>query len=119
MKSSKQVRTTIYKKRARLSNEEILDGSNRIANILEIIINRLGVKDILCFYPLDKEVNLLKLYEKLLKKSHNLFFPVSGEEEISFYKVSSLDEFEKGRFNVYEPINRDKIFLDKEALVMN
>ena len=80
MKSNKRIRTKILMKRARLSDEEILDGSNRIANILEIIINRSGTKDILCFYPLDKEVNLLGLYKKLLSKGHNLFFPVSGDE---------------------------------------
>ncbi len=118
MKSNKRIRTKILMKRARLSEEEILDGSNRIANILEIIINRSGTKDILCFYPLDKEVNLLGLYEKLLSKGHNLFFPVSGEEEIDFYKIDNLNDFEKGKFNVYEPIGRENKFLDKEAIVI-
>lgn len=118
MRSNKQVRTKILKKRERLSEEELINGSNRIANILEIFINRFGTKDILCFYPLDKEVNLLSLYEKLLNKGHNLFFPVSGEEEICFYKVNDLKAFKKGKFNVYEPVNRDILFLDKEALVI-
>ena len=118
MKSNKKIRAKILMKRARLSDEEILEGSNRIANILEIIINRSGTKDILCFYPLDKEVNLLGLYEKLLSKGHNLFFPVSGEEEIDFYKINNLNDFEKGKFNVYEPIGRENKFLDKEAIVI-
>ena len=118
MTSNIKIRSKILKKRTRLSNDEIIDGSRRIANILEIIINRLGTKDILCFYPLEKEVNLIDLYDKLLKKGHNLFFPVSFEEEIKFYKVNDLSEFEVGKFNVLEPKNRDVMFLDKEAVVI-
>ena len=118
MTNNSKVRSKILKKRLRLTQEEINDGSKRIANILEVVINRLGIKDILCFYPLKKEVNLLALYDKLLKRGYNLFFPVTYEEDIKFYKVNDLNGFKKGKFNVSEPINRDVMFLDKEALVI-
>lgn len=118
MISNSRVRTKILRKRDRLSEDEIIDGSGRIANILEMIIIRYGIKDILCFYPLPKEVNLITLYDKLLNKGHNLFFPVTYDEDIKFYRVDNLSDFQKGRFNVLEPDNRDVMFLNKEAIVI-
>ena len=118
MTDNRRIRGKILKKRSRLSNEEILKSSQRIANILEIVINRNGNKDILCFYPLEKEVNLINLYEKLLSKGHNLFFPVTFDDEIVFYKVDNMNDFHKGRFNVCEPVNREVRFINKDAIVI-
>jgi len=62
---------------------------------------------ILGYYPLGNEVDLRELYQRLWKDGRKVLFPVTEEEEITFYPAYSLEEFQEGRFHVYEPQCRE------------
>ena len=58
--------------------------------------------NLLCFYPVGSEADLVPFYENAWKKYH-LFFPRSGEKDIRFYEVFSFSELSEGRFRIMEP----------------
>lgn len=74
--------------------EEVLQGNNRLRRVL-------------CFYPIGSEVPLLPLYKKIIA-SHSLYFPVTGERDLSFYRVSSMEKgaFAEGKMRIPEPVGR-------------
>ncbi len=86
-----------------LSTEEILKLSIQIESKLYEQIHNQDRKDILCFYPLEVEVNLLAFYEKLIKEGYQLYFPKAYPEEMLFYHVDSMRDFKIGAFQIMEP----------------
>ncbi|MCR4612212.1 MAG: 5-formyltetrahydrofolate cyclo-ligase [Lachnospiraceae bacterium] len=118
MTNNNELRKTLLAKRNSLSKEEVSNLSQIIENKLVKEINNFKSKNILCYYPLNNEVNLLKLYEKLLDDGYNLYFPVTYRDTIRFYLVDNLTDFTKGTFEVHEPDNRNIEFRGKEALVI-
>lgn len=74
-------------------------------------------EDILCFYPLEDEVDLRPLYKRLLAEDKRLYFPVTVGDDISFYRVRDLSLFKEGKFSVMEPSDRSEPF-EKGAKVL-
>lgn len=63
------------------------------------------------------EVDTHELIGYCLEQKIPLAVPVSGNSELSFYYIDSMAELAPGRFNIYEPIYRDKrAFPDSAAL---
>ncbi len=65
---------------------------------------------IYAYYPLEREINLLPLYEEILAGRWDsesvrlhLAFPRVWQKEMEFYAVEDLRHFEKGAFGVLEP----------------
>ena len=98
-----EIRHRMKAYREGLSEEEILKLSKEIENRLYEIIHSSNRKEILCFYPMEVEVNLLPLYERLLKERFLLYFPKTYQEEIIFYKVDNMRDFKLGAFRIMEP----------------
>jgi len=73
--------------------------------ILEYIaeIPDLKERGIYGYYPLGREVELLTLYAWLLSEGYKLAFPKVHGDEMFFYEIHSLEDFEKGTFGVMEP----------------
>lgn len=65
------------------------------------------LENILCFYPIGSEVPLLPLYKKIIT-SYSLYFPVTGEQDLSFFRVSSMEResFAEGKMRIPEPVER-------------
>lgn len=61
------------------------------------------IKEILCFYPLADEVDLRDLYQRLIQEGYILYFPKTYGENMHFFRVKSLDNFERGGFGVMVP----------------
>ena len=97
---------------------EVAESSAMVGEKLLREIKSQDVKDILCYYPLGNEVDLLDLYKILLQDGYNLYFPVTYRDAIRFYKVRNLTDFTVGTFNVHEPDDRRYEFRDKEAIVI-
>ena len=76
----------------------------QVVNILESLTD---IRYLLCYYPTKEELPLIPLYKDLINK-YLLFFPVTGDTDIEFYQVRSLDNksFASGRMGIMEPTDR-------------
>ncbi len=55
------------------------------------------------YYPFGAEVSLIRLYVWLLGEEIPLAFPRVSGDTMEFYRIASMEEFEKGAFGIYEP----------------
>ena len=62
--------------------------------------------DILMFYPLSDEVDLLPLFYELRGAGHRVYFPVVSDSGMEFYAVSELSDFAPAGLGVMEPEDR-------------
>ena len=96
------LRRNILALRKKLSASEVEILSQKITNYL-ISLNIFKDSKIIALYvPIKNEVNLMTL---LMEKAKRFVFPrvENGTKKLSFYEASSLDDFEKGSFNIPEP----------------
>ena len=61
----------------------------------------LNAKKIGIYYPINKELNLLKLLELFPDKS--FYFPKTINRTLNFHLIKDLTEFQLGPFNLKEP----------------
>lgn len=111
MKEAFEIRKEMKAYRDTLSEAEIIKLSVLIESKLYEEIHNQDRMDILCFYPLETEVNLMTLYEKLLKEGYRLYFPKTYPEEILFYQIESMRDFKIGAFQIMEPYSTTDRFL--------
>lgn len=111
MNEAYNIREQIKAYRKTLSDAEVLKLSSQIESMLYEEIHKQERMDILCFYPLETEVNLFALYEKLLKEGYRLYFPKTYPEEILFYRIDSMRDFKIGAFQIMEPYSTTDRFL--------
>lgn len=72
-------------------------------------------ENILCFYPLENEPDILNFLFSLNK---NLYFPkINNCNEMDFYKVDKLKDFSIGKFGVMEPLSTDKLNSNENLLI--
>ena len=96
------MRRNILALRKKLSASEVEILSPKIANRL-ISLNVFKNSEIIALYvPIKNEVDLMTL---LTEKGKRFVFPrvENGTKKLSFYEAASLDDFEKGSFNIPEP----------------
>jgi 5-formyltetrahydrofolate cyclo-ligase len=96
------IRKTLLKKRKELPEEEYDKKSIIILENIRNILNNFNYNNIAMYYPFRKEVNILPLLEIIDEK--NIFFPKIVGNEMTFVKISSMNDFEKGKFGIMEPI---------------
>ncbi len=63
--------------------------------------------DVFCYVSTDIEVSTRGIMEYCFERDIPLFCPVSGDTELSFYRVRGFSELAKGRYGILEPTNRD------------
>ena len=91
-----------------MSIEENIKASERVSvNLIDLFEGKFSdIQDILCYYPLKREIDLRPFYEKLLALKKKIYFPVTYEDmSMDFFRVPSFDEkyFEKGLMNIDVP----------------
>ena len=64
----------------------------------------------------DIEVDTRQIIAYCLKLEIPVALPVSGERELAFYYIKSIDELNKGRFNIDEPPQTRPALSDKRSL---
>ncbi len=88
-----------------------------ILDNIRIIIkeNTDGPADILMFYPLKNEVDLLPLFPELVNMGHRIYFPVTQKESMDFFEVKKGTDFSKafkaGALSVMEPVDRSAPYI--------
>lgn len=100
------IRNTAKDYRNSLLDEDYDELSSKVRdNLTSILIKHSDIRRVLCYYPLEKEVRLLPLYEDMLEKGYELYFPITYTSDIKFYRVFSLKNFKEGKFRVFEPVD--------------
>lgn len=61
------------------------------------------------YYPLGKELSLLKFLQWALEAGKRVALPRVDGSEMDFYEITALDEVEKGSFGVMEPVTKKKV----------
>ena len=64
----------------------------------------------------DIEVDTRRIIEYCMEHGIPTALPVSGDNELSFYYITSADELQKGRFNIDEPLKTSPAFFDENTL---
>ncbi len=118
VESAGQIRRIIKQKRQDFSKTpSFIQDSETAGNNIEIIIRGMdNIRSVLCFYPIRDEIRLMGLYERLLG-DYELYFPVTGEVSLLFYRVDDLADssFSPGKMGVLEPCDRSVEFKAPEA----
>ena len=106
----KKLRQNLRERRSKLSKTEVAVFGKRASEVLLRFLRQYpDVEHMLCYYPLGNEVDLRPLYEELLMEGKKLYFPVTGDA-LTFYRVTSLQDFSEGTFHVMEPANPTEEF---------
>lgn len=89
-----------------------LDKEKYDNDIFTKVINLKEYKEsklVLIYVSLENEVDTFKIIEHSLKIGKKVAVPKCIENNIIFYYISSLDELEKGKFNILEPKTNKKV----------
>ncbi len=74
-------------------------------------------KTVYFYYPLGSEADLLPAARALLESGKQVGFPRTSGEEMEFYPVRSLEEFQEGAFHVMEPAG-EKPLREEQPLIL-
>lgn len=92
--------------RNKLTQKEVYDLSLVICNAVEKLQEYKKAKYIFMYMPLGNEVSTMPLLEKLLDRDEvTVAFPKVIGKKMEFFIVNSLCEFDKGCYNIMEPIS--------------
>lgn len=107
METKQQIRKHHILKRNALSEEEVIRYSDKICRILREYLSSMAdltSRGVYGYYPLGKEISLLRLYPWLLENGIPLAFPKVTGEAMEFYQVDSMEDFSEGAFHIMEPV---------------
>ena len=121
-----ELREYLLEKRNSLSREEVLSASETIIKEIDALIKKNKSIVLLGFMPLGNEIDLRALYKKILAGYYKenfdidiiLGLPRVCGKEMRFFKVDSLDNLEKSKFGIMEPILCSEEIIAKNAHVM-
>ena len=96
------LRRNVLALRKKLSATEVESSSKKIISSLISLDIFKNSNTVALYIPIKNEVDLTAL---LSEKGKHFFFPrvENGTKKLTFYEASSLDDFEKGSFNIPEP----------------
>ena len=83
----------------------------RLCDGITDLVDDLSFQEILCYYPMPYEIELLDAYREWESVGKKLFFPVSSKDEMTFFSPKDLRDFSEGAMHVMEPVSRDEPFL--------
>ncbi len=123
------IRKIILKKRNSLSEMQLEEENEYALSLIEEFFDEYISKykkeslNICAFFPLEREINICKFYQKILDNKYdiniNLLFPRVENRNMNFYRISSFEDLEKGSYNIMEPKKNNKLFeYIKNSLVL-
>lgn len=118
MWAKEELRKENAKIRLAMTQNEVLDKSACICrNILNSDIYSI-CNNLLLFASIRNEVNLRLLFEQAIIDGKNVYYPKTCGDIIRFFQVEKYECLIPGRFQVPEPENEEKEFLDTEGLLI-
>ena len=108
----KAARAYLLEQRNSIPSLEVSSKSQDICDILQKEILRADINDILLFYPIGSEPDLLPLAQRLISLGKRVYFPTSQKDTVRliFRSVSTLDELTVGAYKIKEPPCENPIF---------
>ncbi len=106
-KSSKaEARRLLLDLRKQIGEDAHADKSEKICTNAERLIDEIGAKTVLSFFPVRGEPDILPLAKRLLEKGITVAFPISHKEDVrlEFRAISALDDLKLGTYKICEPI---------------
>lgn len=70
----------------------------------------LKARSVLIYISTEIEVDTRRAIELCFEQDIPVAVPVSGDSELTFYRIQSWSDVAEGRFGILEPVNRDKPF---------
>ena len=106
-KSSKaEARRLLLDLRKQISEDAYAAKSEKICAHAERLIDEIGAKTVLSFFPVRKEPDILPLAKRLLEKGITVAFPISHKEDVrlEFRAISAIEDLKVGTYKICEPI---------------
>ncbi|MBE5885480.1 MAG: 5-formyltetrahydrofolate cyclo-ligase [Lachnospiraceae bacterium] len=104
LSQKKELRKEAKLYRKSLSEKDRLDKSSTIMGNLKALKEFQKAEVILMYASLPDEVETLSLIDELLQEGKkDVYCPVTQDDEMDFYKISSVDDLKEGNFHVLEP----------------
>lgn len=114
----KDLRDRMKKRRAEIVQEEKEQMSAAILSSLFALEEYKKAEVLLTYVPLRSEVNTYPLIERALAEGKRVAVPrcIEGKHHMEFYFIHSIDELEKGSFNLLEPHpRRERLYTGHEG----
>ena len=97
------LRKVLLEKRDNTSSDLAEISSKQILKNLKKISEFRNAKKIACYSPIGSEVRTQDLMQEILSQGKDLFLPKVEGGNLSFRKISSFKDVEKGKFDIMEP----------------
>ncbi len=118
MDNKKTIRKSVKEQKAKLSFDDVKDMSNAIFAKV-IATNEFKIaKNILIYVSYNTEVETFELITYALKEGKNVFVPKIIEDEMVFIKINSLNELEKGKYGILEPLSNEFEYISDGLMIM-
>ncbi|BBE31344.1 5-formyltetrahydrofolate cyclo-ligase [Tepiditoga spiralis] len=101
----KILRQNILSIRKSISKTKYDELSKTINKKLLNLLSNFDYKTIALYYPIKKEVNSLDLIKNQLLNQKEVYLPKILNNQMNFFKLSSMKELKKGAYNIPEPIS--------------
>lgn len=104
--NKKEIRSRIKALRESYNKDELFLKSEKICNEFFRLYSHMDI--FLFYYPLNNEVNILPLIERLYKAGKEIYLPCVQGREMEFRRFSGFDKLAEGAYGIYEPVG-DKL----------
>lgn len=100
-----QIRDEILYKRAKLAETEKAPLDNAVTSYIEELPEFQNAKEVLIYIPIHGEVDATELFNKY-KEEKKFVLPriIPKEKKLSLFEIETLDDLEKGTYNIPEPL---------------
>ncbi len=120
--SKADIRKEHLAKRRRMSSMTVLTLSDNIAQQIVMSESFQSCNRLFLYYPKSNEINLLPLLHLMRHQNKTVAFPrVTSDTTMEFVSVTGLEEFQKGSFGIFEPIDGENnviVYPDKDTLII-
>ncbi len=100
----KELRENIRQIKALMTQEEIETSDKLIEQKLMMLNEITDAKTIFCFVSMEDEINTKEIIKKLLSMGKIVGVPkCESKNNMKVYKIESLEDLEKGYYNIEEP----------------
>ena len=114
----KEVRRTIRERKRAMTEEEIVQRSEKLGKLFVQSEAYKNAKTIYGYLPYNQEVRTVPMLEQALKDGKRVAVPKVYGDEMKFLYLDDLSQVEKGYAGIPEPIADDPVADDDTALVL-
>lgn len=113
-----EIRTAYMEKRANMPAEERAAKNAAVCKSVLASATYRFADTLLLYYPREDEVDVLPIARAALEAGKKVAFPKChpADKSMDFHFVSSVEDFEKGEYDIMEPVNSLGIYNKENSL---